>query len=177
MRKQIEYKDNTQLPFRLKVYKLFKEQPKLIKLRKTSNYPFEVQKIKATFMKEYLNPTETELELNNLVKERTVDLGGQLKLYNMADLKYCEQLNKQLDNDLNECKRTKRPLSLINNYHPSKNRLRKHQDKLIQLNQLLKFSECITKEDERNDEFSKQIELLGDRWYDELTHNMGPIYA
>lgn len=174
MRKQIEYKENTEIPFRLRIYKLFKEQPKLIRLRKTSNQ-FETPKIKASFMKEYLNLTQTEIEFNNLLNKRTIDLVSQFKVYNMNDLMNCKEQNKQLDQKMNECERVIKSFNLINNYHLTKTRLKKHQDKLIQLDQLLKFSDCNLKEtedDELNEEFSKQILLLGDRWKEKETSQL-----
>ena len=161
MRKQIEYKENTKLPFRLRFYELFKEQPKLIRLSKVASQ-FETPRLKVTFMNEYLNQTDTELNLNNLLKTRSINLVNQFKLYNMNDLRICNQLDTRLDKDLNEFKT--KPLNLINNYHLIKTPLRKHQFKLIQLDQLLKFSEQRIANEDKNEEFSKQIELLGDRW-------------
>jgi hypothetical protein len=52
----------------------------------------------------------------------------------------------------------------MSNYHLTTTSLRKHQGKLVQLDQLMKFSERKTKDFKQNEEFSKQIELLGDRW-------------
>lgn len=160
MRKQIEYKENTKLPFRLRFYKLFKEQPNLIRLNKTSNQ-FNTPILKVSFMKDFLNETDAYLDspLNNPYKDQMV---SQFKTYNLNKVRFC----KRLDESVNECENMNaltKPISLINNYHPCKNRLSKRRDKLVQINQLLQLSERKT-ENESNEEFSKQIELLGDRW-------------
>lgn len=159
MRKQIEFKENKRLPFRLRFYELFKWQPAMIKLRKTANQ-FETPKLKATFMKEYLSQTDTELDLKHLLKERSANFSGQCKAYNLNDLELCRQMDRGCsESDLKPAK----PIKLIGSYHSSKSRIRRHQDKMIQLEQLMRSSQH-KMEDEINEEFSKQIELLGDRW-------------
>lgn len=155
MRKQIEFKENKRLPFRLRFYELFKWQPAMIKLRKTANQ-FETPKLKATFMKEYLNQTDTELDMKHLLKERSGDFGGHCKAYNLNDLEVCRQL------DLGRSETENPSIKLIGTYHPCKSRIRRHQDKMIQLEQLMSLSKRRTENE--NEEFSKQIELLGDRW-------------